>query len=101
MQICHSNNGNTGILVIIDHFSKFGEAVLRSHIGYDAITTSPLLGQKWFARHGTLTRKHSDKVPNLKASQVTKVTSTAGHPRTQGLVGRQNCTLHTLLRVYC
>ena len=32
---------------------------------------------------------------------VTKVTSTAGHPRTQGLVERQNRTLLTLLRVFC
>ena len=51
-----------------------------------------------------------DNAPNLtaevsnefmKASQVTKVTSTAGHPRTQGLVERQNPTLLTLLRVFC
>ena len=33
----------------------------------------------------------------MKASQVTKVTSTGGHPRTQG----QNRTLLTLLRVFC
>ena len=37
----------------------------------------------------------------MKASQVTKVNSTAGHPRTQGLVERQNRTLLTLLRVFC
>ena len=37
----------------------------------------------------------------MKASQVTKVTSTGGHPRTQGLVERQNRTLLTLLRVFC
>ena len=52
----------------------------------------------------------SDNAPNLtaevsnefmRASQVTKVTSTAGHPRTQGLVQRQNRTLLTLLRVFC
>ena len=36
-----------------------------------------------------------------KAAHVTKVTSTAGHPRTQGLVERQNRTLLTLLRVFC
>ena len=51
-----------------------------------------------------------DNAPNLtaqvsnefmKASQVTKVTSTAGHPRTQSLVERQNRTLLTLLRVFC
>ena len=53
----------------------------------------------------------SDNAPNvtetevsnefMKASQVTKVTSTAGHLRTQGLVERQNRTLLTLLRVFC
>ena len=37
----------------------------------------------------------------MKASQVTKVTSTAGHPRTQGLVERQNRTLLTMLRIFC
>ena len=37
----------------------------------------------------------------MRASQVTKVTSTAGHSRTQGLVERQNRTLLTLLRVFC
>ena len=52
----------------------------------------------------------SDNDPNLtaevsnefmKASQFTKVTSTAGHPRTHGLVERQNRTLLILLRVFC
>ena len=97
-------------MVIIDHFSKFGEAVSCSHHDYDAVTTSRLLLQKWFARHGTPTRMQSDKAPNLtaevsneflKAAHVTKVTSTAGHPPTQGLVERQNRTLLTLLRVFC
>ena len=110
MKLCPTDDGNTGILVIIDHFSKFAEVVLCSHDEYDAITTSRLLLQKWFARHGTPTRMQSDNAPNLtaevsnelmKASQVTKVTSTAGHPRTQGLVKRQNRTLLTLLRVFC
>ena len=110
MKICPTDDDNTGILVIIDHFSKFAEAVPCSHDEYDGITTSRLLLQKWFARHGTPTRMQSDNAPNLtaevsnefmKASQVTKVTSTAGHPRTQGLVERQNRTLLTLLRVFC
>ena len=97
--------------VIIDHFSKFADAVPCSRNEYDAITTSRLLLQKWFARHDTPTRMQSDNAPNvtetevsnefMKASQVTKVTSTAGHPRTQGLVERQNRTLLTLLRVFC
>ena len=110
MKLCPTDDGNTGILVIHDHFSKFAEAVPYSHYEYDAITTSRLLLQKWFARHGTPTRMQSDNAPNLtaevsnefmKASQVTKVTSTAGHPRTQGLVERQNPTLLTLLRDFC
>ena len=94
MKLCPTDDGNTGILVIIDHFSKFAEAIPCSHNEFDAITTSRLLLQKWFARHGTLTRMQSDNAPNLtaevsnefmKASHVTKVTSTAGHPRTQDL----------------
>ena len=97
LKICPSDNNNTGILVIIDHFSKFAEAIPCSHHDYDAITTSRLLLQKWFARHGTPTRMQSDNAPNLtaevsnefsKAAHVTKVTSTAGHPRTQSLVER-------------
>ena len=109
-KICPSDSNNTGILVITDHFSKFAEAVPCSHDEYDAVTTSRLLLQKWFARHGTPTRMQSDNAPNLtaevsnefmRASQVTKVTSTAGHPRTQGLVERQNRTSLTLLRVFC
>ena len=110
MKLCPTDDGNRGILVIIDHFSKFAEAVPCSHDEYDAITTSRLLLQKWFASHGTPTRMQSDNAPNLtaevsnefmKASQVKKVTSTAGHPRTQVLVERQNRTLLTLLRVFC
>ena len=110
LKICPSDDDNTGILVIIDHFSKLTEAVPCSHDDYDAATTSKLLLQKWFARHGSPTRMQSDNAPNftaevsavfMKAAQVTKVTSTAGHPRTQGLVECQNRTLLTLLRVFC
>ena len=62
-----------------------------------------------FARHGTPARKQSGNATNftaeiaqelMKASQVTKVTSTPAHPRGNGLVERQNRTLLTLLRVY-
>ena len=100
MKLCPSDDGNTGILVIIDHFSKFAEAIPCSHDKYDAITTSRLVLQKWFARHGpNLTAEVSNEF--MKASHITKVTSTAGHPRTQGLVERQNRTLLTLLPVFC
>ena len=96
-------------LVNIDHFSKFAEAVPCSHEVYNAFTTSRLHLQNWFARHGTPTRMQSKNAHTLtaevfnefmKASQITKMTSTAGHPRTQGLVERQHRTLLTLLRVF-
>ena len=110
MKLCPTDDGNTGLLVIIDLFSKFAEAVLCSHDEYDAIATSRLLLQKWFARHGAPTQMQSENAPNLtaevsnefmKASQITKVASTVGHPHTQGLVERQNRTLLSLLRAFC
>ena len=45
MKLCPIDDGNTDVLVIIDHFSKFAEAVPCSHDEY-AITTSRLLLQK-------------------------------------------------------
>ena len=49
MKFCPTDDGNTGILVIIDLFSKFAESVPCSHDEYDAITISRLLLHKWFA----------------------------------------------------
>ena len=45
MQNCPSYNGYTGILVLINHFSKFAEAEQPEE--YDAIATSRLLLQKF------------------------------------------------------
>ena len=68
MQICPSDDGNTGILVIIDHFSKFAEAVPCSHDEYDAATASRLLLQKYM-------------VPQRKWSQIMHQTSLRKYPR--------------------
>ena len=38
MELCPSDDGNTGILVIDDHFSNCAQAVPCSHDEYDAIT---------------------------------------------------------------
>ena len=109
LKLCKTDSGNTGLLVIIDHFIKFAEAVPCAHDEYDAQTTAKIILNKWFARHGTPARMQSDNATNfnaeiaqelMKASQVTKVTSTPAHPRGNGLVERQNRTLLTLLRVY-
>ena len=109
LKLCKTESGNTGLLVIIDHFTKFAEAIPCAHDEYDAQTTAKIILNKWFARHGTPARMQSDNATNftaeiaqelMKASQVTKVTSTPAHPRGNGLVERQNRTLLTLLRVY-
>ena len=109
LKLCKTTSGNNGLLVIIDHFTKFAEAIPCAHNEYDAQTTAKIILNKWFARHGTPARMQSDNATNftaeiaqelMKASQVTKVTSTPAHPRGNGLVERQNRTLLTLLRVY-
>ena len=109
LKLCKTTSGNIGLLVIIDHFTKFAEAIPCAHDEYDAQTTAKIILNKWFARHGTPARMQSDNATNftaqiaqelMKASQVTKVTSTPAHPRGNGLVERQNRTLLTLLRVY-
>ena len=88
---------------------KFAEAFPCAHDDNDAQTTAKLILNKLFARHGTPARMQSGNTTNftaaiaqelMKASQVTKVTSTPAHPRSNGLVERQNRTLLTLLRVY-
>ena len=109
LKLCKTTSGNNGLLVIIDHFTKFAEAIPCAHDEYDAQTTAKIILNKWFARHGTPARMQSDNATNftaeiaqelMKASKVTKVTSTPAHPRGNGLVERQNRTLLTLLRVY-
>ena len=109
LKLCKTTSGNNGLLVIIDHFTKFAEAIPCAHDEYDAQTTAKIILNQWFARHGTPARMKSDNATNftvenaqelMKASQVTKVTSTPANPRGNGLVERQNRTLLTLLRVY-
>ena len=89
MKLCKTTSGNNGLLAIIDHFTKFAEAIPCAHDEYDAQTTTKIILNKWFARHGTPTRMQTDNATNftveiaqelMKASQVTKVTSTPAHP---------------------
>ena len=72
MEICPSNNRNTGISVIIDLFSKFAEAVPCNHEEYDAATTS-----KIFCKNGLpvvarrLARMQSDNASTLPLKYLT------------------------------
>ena len=109
LKLCKTESGNKGLLVIIDHFTKIAEAIPCAHDETDAQTTAKIILNMWFAQHCTPARTQSDNATNftagiaeelMKASQVTKVTSTPAHPRGNGLVERQNRRLLTLLRVY-
>ena len=59
LKLSKTESGNTGLLVIIDHFTKFAEAVLCAHDEHDAQTTAKIILNKWFARHGTPARMQS------------------------------------------
>ena len=43
---CKTESGNTGLLVIIDHFTKFAEAIPFAHDEYDAQTTAKIIFNK-------------------------------------------------------
>ena len=99
LKLCKKTSGNNGLLVIIDHFTKFAEAIPCAHKECDAQTTAKIILNKRFAKLGTPARMQSDNATNftaenaqelMKASQVSSVTSTAAHPRGNGLVERQN-----------
>ena len=98
LKICETESDNLGLLVIVDHFTKLAEAIPCALDEYDAQTTAKNILNKLFASHGTPARVQSDNATNftaeiaqelMKASQVTKVTSTPAHPRGNGLVERQ------------
>ena len=66
LKLCKTDSSNTGLLVIIDHFTKFAGAVPCAHDEYDAQTTAKIILNKWFARHGTPARMQSDNATNFK-----------------------------------
>ena len=49
LKLCKTESNNTGLLVILDHFTKFAEAVPCAHDEYDAQTTAKIILNKWFA----------------------------------------------------
>ena len=102
VKICKSKRGNRYILVIIDHFTKYAEAVPCNAQEMTAEATVRKILNTWFARHGTPSIMQSDNGPQfvaevaktfMGASQLTQAHSTAHHPATNGLVERQNKTL--------
>ena len=92
---------------MVDHYTKLAEAV--PCVDDNAEQTCDLLLKKWFARYGTPAYIQSDNGPQfaarltqlfVQAGYIIQVFSTPEHPRTNGLVERQNRTLLNMLKVY-
>ena len=107
LKVSRTERGNTHILVMIDHFSKLAEAVPCSED--TAKETCDWLIQRWFSRYGTPAYVQSDNGTQftaeltrcfIEAGYSLQVFSTPEHPRTNGLVERQNRTLLNLLKVF-
>ena len=107
-KICMTDSGYNQVLVMIDHFTKYAEAV--PCITASAEETCDHLVNTWIARHGCPNTFQSDNGTAfvgeltkelMRRSQVAQAHSTTYHPQTNGLVERQNRTLVSMMRVYC
>ena len=101
-KICMTDSGYNQVLVIIDHFTKYAEAV--PCITASAEETCDHLINTWIARHGCPMTFQSDNGTAfvgelMRRSQVAQAHATTYHPQANGLVERQNRTLVSMLRV--
>ena len=106
-KICMTDSGYNQVLLIINHFTKFAEAV--PCINGSAEETCDHLIKTWIVRHGCPMTFQSDKGTAfvgelteklMRRFQVAQAYSTTYHPQTNGLVERQTRTLVSMLRVY-
>ena len=106
-KICITDSGYNQVLVMIDHFTKYAEAL--PCINASAEETCNHLINTWIARHGCPMNIQSDNGTAfvgeltkelMRRSQVAQAHSTTYHIQTNGLVERQNRTLVSMLRVY-
>ena len=107
-KICMTDSGYNQFLVMIDHFTKYAEAV--PCITASAEETCDHLINTWIARHGCPMTFQSDNGTGfvgeltkelMRRSQVSQAHSTTYHPLTNASVESHNWTLVSMLRVYC
>ena len=108
LKIFMTASGYNQVLVMIDHFTKYAEAV--PCITASAEETCDHLINTWIAKHGcpmTFQSENETVVVGeitkelMRRSQVAQALSTTYQPQTNGLVEKQNRTLVSMLRVYC
>ena len=103
-----TKSGNKYILVMIDCFSKWAEAVALPNL--EATTITRAFVENFVCRFGTPLQIHSDQGRNFESAifqemcnilQIDKTRSTSYHPQSNGNVERLNRTLGNMLAMYC
>ena len=106
--LCESREGYIGLLVIIDHFSKYARACPVKE--FTAKEAAIELLNNWILDFGPPEILQSDRGSQFESElfnhlldqwQITRTHSTPYHPQSNGLVERQNRTLVGMLRVMC
>ncbi len=104
-KICQTKSGFTGILVMIDQFTKFVEVAPCKE--YTAEETCDIFLNYWISPHRVPTFIQSDNgiqfaaIITQEVVKTVQVFSNTYKPRCNGLVERQNRTLAHMLRVFC
>ncbi|BHF65296.1 hypothetical protein SprV_0200830600 [Sparganum proliferum] len=102
-----SPRGNRYILVLVDFFTKWCEAVPLPQA--DAITVAKAILSEWICRHGVPERLHSDQGAQVESRlmgelcellHIRKSCSTPWHPQGNGQVERTNRTLRGLIQSF-
>ncbi|BHF61375.1 hypothetical protein SprV_0100434900 [Sparganum proliferum] len=102
-----SPRGNRYILVLVDFFTKWCEAVPLPQA--DAITVAKAILSEWICRHGVPERLHSDQGAQFESRlmgelcellHIRKSRSTPWHPQGNGQVERTNRTLRGLIQSF-
>jgi len=102
-----SEHGNRYILVMIDYFTRWSEAIPLPNA--TAATVGTVFVNEWVSRYGAPEQLHSDQGTQFESKlfqqmcsllSIYKTRTTPYHPQSDGRVERMNRTLTTTLRAY-
>ncbi|XP_018651543.1 LOW QUALITY PROTEIN: KRAB-A domain-containing protein [Schistosoma mansoni] len=102
-----TKKGNRYILVMVDYFTKWCEAVPLPQ--QDALTVARAFIDHWVSRYGSSFSLHSDQGPAFESHLIAeicqllgirKTRTTAYHPEGNGLVERTNRSIKAILQAF-